>query len=138
MAIPKANKKKLPENYVTSAQNIFAKTRIKASQENIGIMADCLRKYGKAPGAANAIAFRLRYIAEDTESEKAVYDSAECISRYGKTPDAAMAIADHLGEIAVNKRSETAVTNAIGKISKAKTPKDAVRIAKELAKQAKK
>jgi hypothetical protein len=134
MAIPN----KFPENYVTNAQNIFAKTRIKASQENIGTMAKCLRGYSRTPGVASAIAFRLRYIAEDTESEKAVYDAAECISRCGKTPEMAETIADQLGVIAVNKRSETAVTNAIGKISKAKTPGEAVRIAKELAQQAKK
>jgi len=71
-------------------------------------------------------------------SQKNISIIAKCLQRYGKTPETAATIADQLGEIAINKKSETAVANAIGKISKAKTPKEAVRIAKELAKQAKK
>jgi hypothetical protein len=138
MAISKANRDQIPEKYIISARGIFAKTEIKASQENISIMARCLQRYGRAPGVASAIAFRLRYIAEDTKSEKAVYDAAECIARYEKNSKAAETIADQLGRIAINKKSGIAVTSAAEKISKAKTPKGAVKIAKELAEQAKK
>jgi len=99
-------------------------------------------KYDNDPNTTGKIVEGIMYITFDVaydseyiweaphiKSEKKVMDAALCISKY---PEVAGEITDAFRDIASNTRSEKAVSDAAQKISEAKTPEEAVEIAKRL------
>ena len=105
---------------------------------------NCISKYEKTPGVAFELSFLLTVVATNRHSEKAVSDTAKwmssdtvfnCLSKYEKDPETADVIVRALGSVAYKMGSEGAVLDLAKKISEAKTPEKAAKIANKAIKK---